>query len=299
MIMILTGVFMACQDEDALAPADENALVFQGNKAVIKSQDLSNLRFQEVPGSIVLDEAAPRGEISIEATQKLDDLLEVKREDGELRIKGKEGLPAAINLDFRMHPLDIRRIVVEGDRKVHIASTPVLEYLELVTEGESELVIHNLRVRNLVSKREGKSRMFLSSNLADFDRTSFPFLASSVQVLDDNYIIYRDDDFDYLLYAPEITLRNDSVFAVGSAANPLQSHFITQTHELKNEGESYLDALELPTLAVSSKNEGKSESKVWATRSLDVKGEGESLMYYKGNPTIDQKLEGSSRLIKL
>ena len=241
----------------------------------------------------------PQGEIRVDASGDLEDIFGVKREGGELRIEGKKGLSSTLDLNFHINPLDIRKIVVEGDNKVLITSTPVLDYLELVTEGASELVIQNLRVRNLVSKREGKSRMFLSSNLVDFNRTTFPFLVSTVQVLDDHYIVYRDNDFDYLLYAPQIILRNDSVFAIGNAANPLRSHFITQTHELKNEGESYLDALELPTLSVGSKNEGKSVSKIWAIRQLEVKGEGESVMYYKGNPKVDQKLEGEARLIKL
>ena len=299
MLLFFSGTFMACQDDETLQLADDNAVEFEGKNAVIKSQDIANLRFKDVPGSIVLDEATPQGEIHVDASEDLEDIFEVKREGGELRFVGKKDLPSTMDLNFLMNPRDIRKIVVEGDNKVLITSTPVLDYLELVTEGESELVIHDLKVRNLVSKREGKSRMFLSSNLVDFNRTTYPFLASTVQVLDDHYIVYRDNDFDYLLYAPQITLRNDSVFAIGSTANPLRSHFITQTHELKNEGESYLDALELPTLSVASKNEGKSVSKVWAIRQLEVKGEGESVMYYKGNPAVDQKLEGEARLIKL
>ncbi|PRY03939.1 hypothetical protein CLV24_1384 [Pontibacter ummariensis] len=66
-----------------------------------------------------------------------------------------------------------------------------------------------------------------------------------------------------------------------------------------NQGESYLDALELPTLAVNSKNEGESESKVWAISQLKVKGEGESVMYYTGFPIVNKELKGSSRLIHL
>lgn len=299
MLLLLCGTFVACEtDDETLALTEDESIEFQGNSAVVKSKDLSNLRFKDVPGSIALDESTPEGEIHIEASEPLDDKLEVKTEGGELRIVGKGDIDDD-DLTFYIHPHDIRKIVVEGDNKVEIHSTPVLEYLELVTEGESQLVIHHLRARHLVSKREGKSRMYLSSERADFDRTSFPFLASSVQVLDDHYLIYRENDFDYLLYAPQFTYRNDSVIAIGSAANPLRPFFITHTHELRNEGESYLDALELPTFAVASRNEGKSESKVWAMRELDVKGEGESIMYYRGNPDVDQRLEGSARLIKL
>lgn len=300
MLLLFSGAFVACDsDDDTLDLADDSALEFQGNNAVIRSEDLSNLRFKDIPGTIVADETTPQGQIFVAGADDLSDWLEVKKESGELQITGKDGLPYSLDLHFHLHPHNIRRIVVEGDNKVHITATPVLDYLEIVTEGASELIIHDMKVRNLVSRREGKSRMFLSSNLVDFDRTTYPFPVSAVQVLDEHHIVYRDNDFDYLLYAPQITHRNDSVFAVGNAANPLRSHFITHTHELRNEGESYLDALELPTLSVSSRNEGKSRSKVWAIGQLQVKGEGESRMYYLGNPTIDQQLEGDAKLIRL
>lgn len=299
-LLLFSGAFISCDSEDdTLDLAEDGALEFQGNNAVIRSADLSNLRFKDLPGAVVVDEATPQGEIHVAGADELGEWLEVKKEGGELRLMGKEDLPSSLDLHFHLQPHDIRRIVVEGDDRVHISSTPVLDYLEIVTEGESELIIHGLQVRNLVSRREGKSRMFLSSQLIDFDRSTFPFLASTVEVLDDHHLVYRENDFDYLLYAPQITLRNDSVFAVGNAAAPMRSYFITQTHELRNEGESYLDALELPTLTVSSRNEGKSEARVWAIHQLQVKGEGESRMYYLGNPAIDEQLEGEARLMGL
>ena len=299
LLLVFPFAFIACEDNETLIDANKNILEAEGKSAVIRAGDLSNIRFKDLPGSISLDEAIPKGEIRVEASEDVGGLLKVEERGGELRIEGKENLPANLDLNFYMNPLDIRRIVVEGDNKVLITATPVLDYLELKTEGSSELVIHNLKVRNLVSRREGKSRMFLSSKLVDFNRTTFPFLASTVQVLDDHNIIYRDNDYDYMLYAPQITLRNDSVFAIGSTANPLRSYFITQTHELRNEGESLLDALDLPTLAVTSKNEGRSISKVWALNQLTVKGEGESVMFYMGEPELDYKLEGSAKLIEL
>ena len=62
---------------------------------------------------------------------------------------------------------------------------------------------------------------------------------------------------------------------------------------------SYLDALELLTPAVTSKNKVESESKVCAVGQLNVKGEGESLRYYLGFPAVNKELKGSSRLIHL
>ena len=297
-LLLLSAGIISCQEDPFTEVEEENNIEFEGNKAVIKAGDLSNLRFKEVPGSISLDEAIPEGEIRVEGAEDLEEWLEVKEAGSELRIEGKEGFPAAMDLNFYLNPLDIAKIVVEGDNKILITATPLLEYLELVTEGASELIIHNLKVKNLRSRREGKSRMFLSSELSDFERDSIYFVAGTVELLDENYIVYTEEEVDYLLYAPEVKVRNDSVFALGYET-PLRSYFITGTHDLRNEGESFLEALELPTLVVTSKNEGESESSVWALNQLDVKGEGESVMYFRGNPTVKENLNGSSALIRL
>lgn len=301
-LLLLAGTIIACEDDlsnEIVDDADNNPVEYQGNNAVIRSSDLSNIRFKNLPGSVSVDETSPEGEIRVEGTENLDEWLEVKEEGGELQIEGRNGLPASIDLNFYMHPHDISRIVVEGDNKVQITSTPVLDYLEVITQGSSELIIENLRVRNLESRREGSSRMFLSSELTGFDHESVAFLASDVQLRDDHYIVYIEEGHDYLLYAPQIETRNDSVYALGYNDDPLRSHFITNTHDLRNEGESFLDALELPTLVVSSRNEGSSESNVWAMNRLNVRGEGESVMRYLGNPEVDQRMEGSSGLIRL
>lgn len=301
-LVLLAGTFIACEDDlsnEIVDDTDDNTVEYQGNNAVIRSSDLSNVRFKNIPAAVSVDENSPEGEIRVEGTEDLDEWVEVKEEGGELRIEGKNGLPANIDLNFYMHPNDIGRIVVEGDNKVQITPTPVLDYLEIITQGSSELVVENLRVRNLESRREGSSRMFLSGELTDFDQESVAFLASDVQLRDDHYIVHIEDEHNYLLYAPQIETRGDSVYASGINDDPLRSYFITHTHELRNEGSSYLDALELPTLVVSSRNEGESESNVWAMDELNVRGEGESVMRYFGNPEVDQRMEGSSTLIKL
>lgn len=297
-LLLLVGMITSCE-QDELLENENSTLAFQGNNAVIRANDLSNLRFKDLPGSITLDAKTPQGEIRVEASEKLDELLDARFEGGELRLEGRENLPGLITLNFHINPVHLSRIVVEGNNKMHISGTPVLDHLELVTEGGSELVMQDLKVRNLKSRREGKSRMFLSSLLTDFKRDSVFFLASTVQVLDGKHLIYTADNSKYLLVAPQIKVRNDSVFALGNQAlGPLRSLFITQAHELVNQGETRLDALELPTFNVISKNEGKSESKVWAVQHLQVKGEGESLLYYFGSPQVDQHLQGAARLIR-
>lgn len=290
----------SCENDDALEGDFENNLEFQGNNAILSSTDLSCLRFKDVPAMVSLDETAQQGQIRIEASSELSEWLEVKKEGVELHIIGRNIGSTSLDLQFYIHPNDVRKIVIEGENKIEIASTPVLEYLELVTEGESQLVIHNLKVRNLASRREGKSHMFLSSRVVDFDSDSTFFLYNSVQVIDDNYILYQEDGSDYLIFAPRIEIREDSVFALGNnTSDPISSYFVTHSHDLRNEGESFLDALELPTNSVISKNEGKSEANVWVIQNLNIKGEGESTMNYIGSPVIDQKLEGASTLVKL
>ena len=118
----------ACEKDESLE--NQNSTVaFQGNNAVIRANDLSNLRFKDLPGSITLDAKVPEGEVRVEASEKLNGLLEVRNEGGELRIEGQDNLPGSITLTFYINPVHVARIVVEGNNKVHISGTPVLDYL--------------------------------------------------------------------------------------------------------------------------------------------------------------------------
>ncbi|MER2998980.1 hypothetical protein [Pontibacter populi] len=49
----------------------------------------------------------------------------------------------------------------------------------------------------------------------------------------------------------------------------------------------------------TSRNEGESEAKVWPLHQLNVKGEGESGMYYRGIPAVSKDLKGNAQLIDL
>lgn len=134
----------------------------------------------------------------------------------------------------------------------------------------------------------------LSAELTEDEQDSVYFADSLVVIVEDRYIFYTEDDVEYVLVAPEVEVRNDSVFALATDNELLHSFFITQSHELSNQGESYLDALELPTLNLVSKNEGESEAYVWVFHYLEVKGEGESAMYYYGNPELNLNLNGAA-----
>jgi len=298
LLSFIALTFTACEDDASLDRAGDPKVEFTGNSATIRARDLSNMRLKNIPATITLDNTVGKGEIKVEATGSLDSWLSAKEESGELRIEGKEGLPLTLDLHLHIHPDAIERIVIEGKNRVHITSTPVLDHLELVTEGESELIIDDLKVRHLVSKREGKSRMYLSSERLGYETSSIFFLANTVQVLDDHFIRYTDNEDEYLLYAPTLTVRNDTVFAL-SGSNPLRLFFLPQTHEMVNQGESYLDAFTLPTHAITSQNEGESETKVWPLHQLTVKGEGESVMFYRGIPAVNKDLKGNAQLIHL
>jgi len=299
-LLAVVSLLSSCANDQDAEALPEAQLEFQGNNAVIKSDGLASLRFKDLPGTIQLQESTPRGEMWVRSGAKLEGVLGVKKEGSELRLVGNNGGTIPTDLVFLMNPLDIRKMVVEGKNKVLITSSPVLEHLELVTEGESELVFLGLKTRTLDSRREGKSRMVLSSQLPAFTRDSLYFPAASVRVVDGKFIYYTDNKVEYLLVAPQLKVRRDSVFALGYAAgNPLRAFYVVQSHTLSNQGETNLDALSLPTLVVTSKNEGKSVSKVWAWDRLLVTGSGESSMYYLGNPAVTRNLSGSASLQKL
>jgi hypothetical protein len=291
-LFLIAGLLAACVNEDEL----HNDIDYEGNSAVIRSTGLSNINLSEVSGNFHVEGNQPKGRLRIEGRQNIQDILEINNSANELRIRSKGGPSGPVVVDFYLHPDDISRIVIEGTNKVGFSSTPVLDYLELVTEGSSELVMEQMQVRNLNTRREGSSRMHLSSQLSAVGQDSLYFIAGDVQLVGDNHLIYTEENVDYILSAPMIRTSNDSVFAIGSE---MERFFLTHSHELRNEGGTYLDALLLPTLNVTSKNEGNSESNVWAIDFLDVHAQGESTLRYRGNPEVSEKLEGNASLIRL
>lgn len=60
-------------------------------------------------------------------------------------------------------------------------------------------------MRDLKSRREGKSRMLLSSKPPNFDLDRIFFLSSAMQIHGGRYIVYREDELDYLLFTPSLS----------------------------------------------------------------------------------------------
>lgn len=291
-MVLLSGFFISCVNEEEL----HNDIDYQGNRVAISSTGLSEIHLIEVSGNIYVEENESQGQLRVEGRENLQNVLEINNSSDELKIRGKGSGTESINVDLFLHPDDIYCIVTKGKSKVKFTSTPVLDYLELVTEGTSELMMEEMQVRSLKSRREGTSKMFLSSQIPPPDQDSIYFVAEDVQIVEDRYILYSEEDEDYILSAPVIRTSEDSVFAIGKE---MRRFFLTRSHDLQNEGTSYLDALYLPTLEIISKNEGNSESKVWALHLLDVHGEGNSSLIYKGVPDVQERLEGNASIERL
>ena len=295
LVFALSILFSSCK-KDETTPVD-GSVNFTGNQVNVKGKSLSIIRLKNSSGTLYVESNVPRGELRIESSQSLNNALQVKSENGELVFDGNN-LPSTINLKYFINPLDIQKIVVEGKNKVFIVSSPVINQLEIVTQGESELTFLGLKVNNLITRREGKSRMILSGEMPAIVTNRIFYINNTITMVGNTNLIYTENNIKYILRAPRIRLSNDTVYAERFGTESIRAFFLASTHNLRNEGESYLDALHLPTLSVTSKNEGKSKSNVWAINGLTVTGEGESEMRYFGNPQVTKTLNGSAKLIQ-
>lgn len=86
--LLIASLFTAC-NEDQSPDSEDSVVEFNGKNAVIKSDNMSNLRFKNLPGSVSLDDNTPEGQIRVEASEDLSRWLEAKSEGGELRLEGK------------------------------------------------------------------------------------------------------------------------------------------------------------------------------------------------------------------
>lgn len=295
--MACSLLVFSCHDNenDIDLPDDRPTQEISGRDARITPQSFNNIQLKDLPASFEIDESVTAGEVRITSDSDMDGEIDYYVENGELHLEGRE----ADGVVIYTNPDNVRKLEVRGNNDVYLAGTPVLDYLEIVTKGNSVLTMDEMRVKNLVTRREGGSKMYLSSEVDDPEADTLFWDEGDVMIVNDNFVIYTDNDIDYLLYSPVVEVRDGQVFVYNNSGDDRKRYFLTQKHELRNQGSSYADAFDLPALRVISRNLGNSESNVWAVDYLEVEGVGNSVLNYMGNPVTELDLKGQATVNKV
>jgi hypothetical protein len=79
-------------------------------------------------------------------------------------------------------------------------------------------------------------------------------------------------------------------------ATKVKSYFVVPHMNVKLEATSEFYAEECPIKDLEIKLEGQSRAKVWVLDNLSGKGEGESILYLRGNPEINYTTQGQAAI---
>ncbi|MFA0963963.1 GIN domain-containing protein [Roseivirga sp. BDSF3-8] len=298
-LLALSVLAFSCSDDDGHMAApdnnDDNPAEITGRDVTLRPGDIDDIHLFNVPARFEVADNISAGEVRITSDEDMDDKISYYIENGQLHLEG-DGSGGVI---IYTHPDNLRKLVVRGNEEVYFEQSPELDYLEIETQGNSVLRIDDMKIRNLVTRREGGSRMYFSSLLSAFNEDTLYLDQPDVVLLEDHYLVYAEAGNEYLLFAPFIEVRNDSVIAYRDDTDNLVSYFLTQTHETRSLGNSELHTFELPTLRVNARVNGNTETNIWAADYLEVEGVGNSTVNYIGDPATELDLNGQAEVIKV
>ncbi len=167
--------------------------------------------------------------------------------------------------------------------------------LEVKTEGGSELTLLNTATRNIISKQEGESVLNLSSLATPIPGPAL-YPENDVVVLDNKTIVVNNE---FVVVGDSVVLNTSTPAEYRVHGNDLHEYYLIDNVDFKTEGNSTINAREAAIWDVQIKLEGSSQAYVWALNSINGKGEGSSVLTYRGNPIISGFIiEGGAQIIQ-
>ncbi|GJM61382.1 GIN domain-containing protein [Persicobacter diffluens] len=281
-LLVAASLFSCSKDDD---PTNDNNLITVAQYENVK-----------IGGALTIT-ASTEGaanELRINAPENLASKVNATVVDGELYITADASVSLEDNVSIEIYPPSIGRIVLERDQ--HAVYHGLLsEDLEIVTEAESQLELYGTVADNVSARLEGASYLILDSHLETI-ADSADYYVSNVELVDEKTLLL---DGRYLIAGEEIVLfevaDGEDFFRV--YGDDINTYWQLRSVDYITQGSTELEAIEAPSSNVNIKLEGSSQASVWAMDQLSGKGEGSSILYYFGDPSIDYRIEGGAQLI--
>lgn len=219
-------------------------------------------------------------------------------QNGELRIQTKDQGLVPKDLEIFVFTNDLESVSLEGDSDIRLLLNLALDVLNFKIEGNSRLDALGIQADSLITKREGGSYAKLSSSLGEFmdslivSSDSLSFLYQNVE----GFVFGQDGK----IWMAELvdTLATDSTnMGFTLRLGEVQNFGIVGAHDLKNEGNGKTRAFDMPTRRTTIKNEGGAMAELTVLENLHARGEGQSVLYYRGSPVIESDLNGGAQII--
>lgn len=287
-IFIISFLFASCDENDQL-PSERH----------VKISDFTSI---QIGGSAVVevhvDGSMVDGTVIIKGNPELVSQFDVRVVQDVLHIEASGRVTIADSIRV-ITPLSYAtKIVLKAEQEAVVAweyrdESMILDYLEVKTEANSVLSLFGLKFRDINIQQEAQSKVFLNSSHHKVDE--FKIEKEKVVFLNDTTAIVNSEVLWYVETSTIIT-DGDIEYYVFSGEKT-RSFFITGKLTSKLEATSELAAEACPVNNFDAILQGQSIGSVWVLNSLAGKGEGESILYYYGSPSLNYLTQGSARII--
>lgn len=242
------------------------------------------------------------GLITVKGNPQLIAGITIEVIDGVVYIRASDDIDLEDSINVEFNTADIGVIKLEANQHATVyweAKETILENLEVVTEANSTLEFFGLKATNVSIKQEAESHVLLTTGgIIDLD--SIVIEAEWVEIVSDTTALIEDHywyTFDEVELYVDSTDNNKEYYII--KGTEIEIAFIIDNVDVKTEATTSFDAADAAVANMNIKLEGESEARVWVLDYLSGIGQGESRLYYRGNPQVNFKVEGGAEVIPL
>lgn len=237
--------------------------------------------------------------IVIEGDPALVSEFQIESENGVLHIHATEKVSLSHNMRVIAPVSTLTRIVLEADEQAEVLwegedGNTILDQLDIKLEANSRLGLLGLKIRNINIQQEAESKLFLNSALAG-DQGEIKVEKENVVLLNDTTAVVNNERLVYFETAEALTEGDVEYFTL--TGENLRSFFLVENVKATLQATSEMLADGTPVNHYEIKLEGESTADIWAVKTLFGKGEGSSVLYYYGNPTVDYVAQGNAQIV--
>jgi hypothetical protein len=238
--------------------------------------------------------------IVIEGNPDLVSQFQVQVVSRVLHIKATQRVRMGDRIKVIIPVSTLHSITLERDQEAEVYwdeedATTILDHVEIKTEANSKLALSGLKIRSLAIQQEAQSEVYLNS----LSQTGgeLKVVKDEVRFVNDTTVVVNNETLWY--FQTSSLIQEEGVEYYIFSGDRTRSFYIVNDVNAVLEATSQMLASECAVNHFDIKLEGTSTADIWVLGSLSGKGEGQSRLYYHGDPALTYTTEGGAQIIGL
>jgi hypothetical protein len=288
--LAIASVFtlVACEEED-------------NNTASTKTYAVQAYSSAEVSGNVVVINKAnaSTNQVVVKGNPELIADFEVRSEGGVLYVSAKNGESLSDSIYVEIANNNLTGITLNAQQEAVYRwagdenETPIAN-LDIVTKGGSKLWFYGLYADNVTVETKGNSDVYLNSlwTVAQ-DSLEFDAASSDLQggVLINNGFIYTGNRIE------TVDRNGNQVFVI--YGSDIRGYYLINTVDVNTVGNTTFNSLECPINNLDINLTGNSTGSVWVLETLSGNADGNAVLNYQGDATVNFATSGSATVVPL